>query len=299
MCLNPIYLAKQQNFVPCRKCAECKMQRSKEWAVRLYSELKTTEKSCFITLTYDKENNPKILLKEDLQKFIKRLRKDYKVKYFACGEYGDRTLRPHFHIILFGVNFKEDSRIIDYSKKGYPLSISNTLGKYWKLGNHTIQDCSFATMIYTALYAQKDAKLLPDGYTKEFNLFSKSLGIDNLMERLDIYMQTDEVWINGEAYKIPEAVLKKAFVRYGADGKIESKDEKLIALKERRKTKMEKLNPAKTKIIEKVKIHLENVYSGLCELDSRQLEPYRKMKEEERERNEKIRKIKRLTRTGI
>ena len=96
MCLNPIYLEKLQNFVPCRKCSECKMSRAKEWAVRLYSELKTTEKSCFITLTYSDENNPIILKKSDFQKFIKRLRKDYDIKYFACGEYGDKTLRRTF-----------------------------------------------------------------------------------------------------------------------------------------------------------------------------------------------------------
>ena len=103
MCLNPIYLEKLETFVPCRQCTECKMARAKEWAVRLYSELKTTEKSCFITLTYSDEHNPGILLKQDFQKFIKRLRKDYQLKYFACGEYGDLKLRPHFHAILSGV----------------------------------------------------------------------------------------------------------------------------------------------------------------------------------------------------
>ena len=116
------------------------MSRAREWAVRLYSELKTTEKSCFITLTYSDENNPIILKKSDFQKFIKRLRKDYDIKYFACGEYGDKTLRPHFHAILFGVNFSDDKIIFSKSKKGYPISISDTLGKYWKLGNHTIQN---------------------------------------------------------------------------------------------------------------------------------------------------------------
>ena len=231
MCLNPIYLEKLQNFVPCRKCSECKMSRAREWAVRLYSELKTTEKSCFITLTYSDENNPIILKKSDFQKFIKRLRKDYDIKYFACGEYGDKKLRPHFHAILFGVNFSDDKIIFSKSKKGYPISISDTLGKYWKLGNHTIQECSFATMIYTSLYAQKDKKILPDGFTPEFNLFSKSLGMDYLVANLDTYLKTDEVWIDGKAYKIPESVLKKCFINYDEFGRIKSKDQILIDLK--------------------------------------------------------------------
>ena len=63
-------------------------------------------------------------------------------------------------------------------------------------------------MIYTSLYAQKDKKILPDGFTPEFNLFSKSLGMDYLVANLDTYLKTDEVWIDGKAYKIPESVLK-------------------------------------------------------------------------------------------
>ncbi len=296
MCLNPIYLEKLETFVPCRQCTECKMARAKEWAVRLYSELKTTEKSCFITLTYSDEHNPGILLKQDFQKFIKRLRKDYKLKYFACGEYGDLTLRPHFHAILFGVNFSDDKKIFAKSKKGYPISISDTLGKYWKLGNHTIQDCSLATMIYTSLYAQKDKKLLPDGYTPEFNLFSKSLGMAHLVANLDTYLQTDEVWIDGKAYKIPESVLKKCFVEYDSRGRIESKDQTFIDLKEKRKRLQQLRYPKQAKVIEDMKDYLLLTNNGLAKYaDISAFDSYIDMQRNNQERAEKIQKIKRLT----
>ena len=58
---------------------------------------------------------------------------------------------------------------------------------------------------------KKTKKILPDGFTPEFNLFSKSLGMDYLVANLDTYLKTDEVWIDGKAYKIPESVLKKMF----------------------------------------------------------------------------------------
>lgn len=296
MCLNPIYLEKLQNFVPCRKCTECKMARAKEWAVRLYSELKTTEKSCFITLTYNDENNPRILKKEDFQKFIKRLRKDFKFKYFACGEYGDLTLRPHFHAILFGVNFADDKILFSKSKKGYPISISNTLAKYWKLGNHTIQECSLSTMIYTSLYAQKNPKNLPDGFTPEFNLFSKSLGMDHLVANLDTYLKTDEVWIDGKAYKIPEAVLKKCFVKYDSRGRIESKDQTFIDLKEKRSNLQKLRYPKQAKVIEDMKSYLWMFENGFVKYaDISAFDSYIEMQRNNQERAEKIQKIKSFT----
>jgi len=295
MCLNPIYLEKLQNFVPCRKCVECKMARAREWAVRLYSELKTAEKSCFITLTYSDENNPHILVKEDFQKFMKRLRKDFHVKYFACGEYGDKFLRPHFHAILYGVNFSDDKIMIGKSKKGFPMCISDTLGKYWKFGNHTIEDCSLSTMIYTSLYAQKDKKILPDNFTPEFNLFSKSLGMDHLLVNMDTYLKTDEVWIDGKAYKIPEAVLKKCFVTYNSSGCIESKEQTLIDLKDKRSSLQQLRYPKQAKVIEDIKTYLWNCDNGfVAYADISAREPYLEMKRDQQERSEKIQKIKSL-----
>lgn len=74
-------------------------------------EFKCHDDALFVTLTYDddhlvfNENMLGQLCKHDLQLFFKRLRKSIgKFRYYACGEYGERTLRPHYHAILFGVS---------------------------------------------------------------------------------------------------------------------------------------------------------------------------------------------------
>nr|WAE43860.1 MAG: replication initiator protein [Microviridae sp.] len=95
-------------FVPCGHCVACRTARSREWAVRIMHELKYWDKSCFITLTYDWKNLPKDhgLCKKDLQDFWKRLRKHekgVKIRYFACGEYGEERHRPHYHAIVLGL----------------------------------------------------------------------------------------------------------------------------------------------------------------------------------------------------
>lgn len=110
--------------IPCGQCIECRLQRSRRWADRCMLELGYHESSYFLTLTYDNDHIPKnplidydtgeiyaenaTLVKKDLQDFMKRLRRAYeykgydnKLRFFACGEYGSQTLRPHFHIIVF------------------------------------------------------------------------------------------------------------------------------------------------------------------------------------------------------
>lgn len=132
-CLNPIRLfgkngsSKGERFqlkypdglkVPCGKCLQCRIKRRTEWSLRLIHELSYHEDSIFITLTYAPEYIPEnnSLKKTDLQKYFKRLRKDLngrKIKYFACGEYGDQTKRPHYHAIIFGMSLsKEDKKLL-------------------------------------------------------------------------------------------------------------------------------------------------------------------------------------------
>ena len=99
--------------VPCGHCMPCRIQRAREWAQRIVYEMPYHEKSCFITLTYDNEHFNPSLNPSDLQGFWKRLRErfpDRKLKYLACGEYGDKGGRPHFHAILFGVSL--DSKLL-------------------------------------------------------------------------------------------------------------------------------------------------------------------------------------------
>nr|QJB19747.1 MAG: replication initiator protein [Microvirus sp.] len=238
MCTNPVFLKKQSMFVPCRQCPECRLQRAKEWACRLHYELKSHSNACFITLTYDNNHYTPKLIKKDVQNFIKRLRyaiQPTKIKYFLCGEYGDRTFRAHYHAIIFGYDFP-DRVPRGKSHKGYNLYVSPMLSNLWTKGFHTIQDTSIATCIYTALYTAKSKYHLPESLrdAPEFNLMSQNLGVDAIIADYDAIKQTDEIWIDGQNYIVPQAVLNKLFVTRDKDGCIVAKDDEYIQLKDRR-----------------------------------------------------------------
>lgn len=117
-CINPSRIYKgldpikypQGLEVPCGQCMPCRIARREEWTIRLLHESLFWDSSIFVTLTYNDENLPKncSLCPNDLTKFFKKLRKrigDRKIKYFACGDYGGRFDRPHYHMIIFGLDF--------------------------------------------------------------------------------------------------------------------------------------------------------------------------------------------------
>lgn len=106
-CQHLKYLAKQDISVPCGNCAFCMATRRSDWALRIHYEHRQHLDAKFITLTYANphlkwKNGISQLDKGDLQKFFKRVRKVSKCRYYAVGEYGSKTYRPHYHILLFG-----------------------------------------------------------------------------------------------------------------------------------------------------------------------------------------------------
>jgi len=144
--------------LPCGKCIGCRIEKSRQWAIRCCHEAQTHERNCFITLTYSDENIPygRSLDKTDLQKFFKRLRKRVgKFRYFACGEYGDDNNRPHYHAILFGVDFCFDRKFHSNAPSGFPQFMSQTLTDEWGLGRCTVSAFSYANAAYTARYVIK------------------------------------------------------------------------------------------------------------------------------------------------
>lgn len=113
---NPSYTPDRPFIdVPCGKCIDCLQNKRTQWSWRLNQEWRSSTTSYFITLTYDDEHLPTDrdglhpLVKSDLQKWLKRVRKYYEkdkevhIRYFACGEYGGDFGRPHFHVILFNL----------------------------------------------------------------------------------------------------------------------------------------------------------------------------------------------------
>lgn len=144
--------------IPCGRCMDCRLEYSRQWAVRCMHEAKLYEQNSFITLTYDNDNLPNngTLVKSDLQNFYKRLRKKLqpqKIRHYSCGEYGDENNRPHYHAIVFNY-FPPDACLYKRTKTG-DLFTSDQLAKIWKNGNVIIGQVTFETANYVAKYATK------------------------------------------------------------------------------------------------------------------------------------------------
>lgn len=144
--------------VPCGQCIGCRLERSRQWAVRCVHEASLHEENCFLTLTYNNDNLPPggTLDRTHFPLFMKRLRKflgEKKVRYFHCGEYGEKSHRPHYHAILFGHEFEDKIQIGEQG--GFPLFQSPTLDLLWSHGNVIIGAVSFESAAYVARYIVK------------------------------------------------------------------------------------------------------------------------------------------------
>lgn len=126
--------------------------------MRCMHESQLWDKKCFITLTYDDEHLPEgnTLVKSHFQNFIKRLRKKHggNLKYFHCGEYGTTTGRPHYHALLYGVDFP-DRKQHSKNDSGDTLWTSETLSQLWGKGHCLIGNLTYKTAAYTARYILK------------------------------------------------------------------------------------------------------------------------------------------------
>lgn len=186
-CLNPY-----KGQYPCGKCMYCRIQYSATWSARLYNELETNPEATFLTLTYDEEHNPYTLRKHDLQLYFKRVRRDYstKLKYFACGEYGDNTARPHYHAILFGTY--PDGRLQDNWSSGYVYQ-----------GYVSYQSIRYVTDYVLKKYDGRKAKEVYGDIPPPFRLISNGLGRDYLMRHYEQLEQDPHIYINGAKRCLP------------------------------------------------------------------------------------------------
>ena len=144
--------------VPCGRCIGCRLERSRQWAVRCMHEASLHEDNCFITLTYDDDHLPHggTLVKHHWQDFMKRLRHEFparQIKFYMCGEYGDESDRPHYHACLFNCSF--DDRLFYSSRNGNDLYISPRLSKVWGKGFCSVGELTFESAAYTARYVLK------------------------------------------------------------------------------------------------------------------------------------------------
>lgn len=138
--------------VPCSKCESCLAAASLQWAIRCHHEASLHEKNCFVTLTYDDDHLPSDgrLRPKDLSDFWKRLRHSTSLRYFACGEYGDNTRRPHYHALMFGVDFLGGAQPV--TDKLYTHEV---LADAWGHGMVAVAELNMSTCCYVAGYATK------------------------------------------------------------------------------------------------------------------------------------------------
>jgi len=175
--------------LPCGKCAQCRVARAQEWALRCHHEAQFhrhddgSPNAAFVTLTFENEGlafrelkygtHPLSLSVRDWQLFAKRLRQHIarqhrrrekklglvpsdppKFKFFAVGEYGREKLRPHYHVLLFGWDFSED-RVQCTDEGGMSFFLSPTLEKLWGYGRTDIRPMTPETINYVCRYVVK------------------------------------------------------------------------------------------------------------------------------------------------
>jgi hypothetical protein len=223
---NPKNHASKRLTVPCGKCGNCRRARRNQWAFRLQQELKDSENAYFITLTYSDEELPEYidydtgeiksnLVKEDLQKFIKRLRekqyrqtKERKFRYYAVGEYGTETDRAHYHLIGFNIN----------------RSIVNRLDNIWGHGHVHVGTVTEGSILYVAKYhVNRDMNADENGRQKEFATMSKRPAIGHG------YITRNQNWHkdNMNSYIIQNGY-KKAMPRYYKDKIFQDLDKEML-----------------------------------------------------------------------
>jgi hypothetical protein len=143
--------------LPCGGCVGCRLERSRQWSIRVMHEASRFERNCFVTLTYADDFLPPggSLRYRDFQLFLKRLRKRFSpVRFYMCGEYGGELGRPHFHAALFNVDFSED-RYQWSVRGGFPVYRSPALEKCWSMGSSEIGSLTRESAAYIARYVMK------------------------------------------------------------------------------------------------------------------------------------------------
>ena len=195
--------------LPCGRCIGCRLERSRQWAARIMCESQSHVSNSFLTLTYAVD--PLSLSKRDCQLFFKRLRKLFAcdLRYYLCGEYGDKSGRPHYHCCLFGLDFSADRSLFKSSPVG-DLYYSEALTSTWGLGHCLIGDLTFESAAYVARYCLKKVtgKLADSHYQgrlPEFALMSRRPGIGAgwLSQYMSDCYPSDELIVRGRPSKPP------------------------------------------------------------------------------------------------
>lgn len=160
-----------ERTLPCGTCLGCRANQARDWSIRILHETSMHSSAWFLTLTYSNEDLPKngSLSPTHLSGFFKTLRRKQPpktVSYYACGEYGERTERPHYHAVLYGVDFLD--RALSRRSRGLPIWRSQTLEDYWPYGLSEFSTVTPGSAAYVAGYVRKKVskRVNPDAYSR-------------------------------------------------------------------------------------------------------------------------------------
>ena len=236
---DPPEIMREFMKVPCGECEGCQEAYSKEWAVRCLLEAQEHEHNYFITLTYDEYNIPRDdeivdektgviyendnwmqghLVKNHWRKFEKDLRRYWEyhynhtgIRFYACGEYGGQTQRPHYHAILMNFPIPLDKLKVHSMSNGNPIFECEIIEKIWGKGFISLAEVNWDTCAYVARYVMKKQKgkmtrerYFETGKTPEFVLMSRRPGIAQAYaaKNLQNIYSNDEIIIKGHREKI-------------------------------------------------------------------------------------------------
>lgn len=216
MCTRPRWLKAYDMFVPCGQCPSCRKQRATEWALRCENELSYHEWAAFVTLTYAPEALPANgdVDKKTVQDFLKRFRERIaprRVKYYAVGEYGRDSYRPHYHLLVYGV--KPCGHCWSCRKPGEvgddPDGDCLDLRRSWSFGFVDVGSVEPASIRYVVGYIEKSlfTRALK-GHVRPFALMSRGIGKRYCLDNHASIVRHLGVSVPGGAFVLPKAYRK-------------------------------------------------------------------------------------------
>jgi len=222
-CTHPMVIDTLGITTRCGKCRPCRIEKARQWSVRIVHEAEYHEDNAFVTLTYNEEHLPTFqhLDQNHLTLYFKKLRRRVEpriIKYYACGEYGERNGRPHYHMILFGIKICNECRICSKHYRRSSTAPKKTtdchhLEKAWGKGYVQAGTVTLASARYVADYIQKDTRANP-GKEPQFSTMSQGIGERWTTDHVTLQTAYTGLPRRGKFVTIPRYYKKKLLTIY-------------------------------------------------------------------------------------